>query len=80
MADMNNFLLDGTRIDVEDATARSTANSASSTANAAAQAANQNAQDIADIKALGRVTVSYDNITKAIVINTTGTHTTPTNP
>lgn len=64
MADMDKFILDGTQIDVEDATARQTASAAS------AQSA-INAQDIADLKALSRLTVAYDAQNTAIVFTTT---------
>lgn len=69
MADVNKFILDGTEISVEDATARSTASAASSQASA-------NAQDIADLKALSRLTVSYDATTKAMTFTTTAHSTT----
>ena len=67
MADVNKFFLDSTEIDVEDAIARSTASAASAQAST-------NAQDIADLKALSRLTVSYNSTTKAITF-TTATHT-----
>lgn len=66
MSDVKLFDLDGTSIDVKDATARSVANAAS------AQSA-ANAQDIADLKALSRLTVSYDAQTETIAF-TTVTH------
>lgn len=64
MADMDKFLLDGTQIDVEDSIARTAAQAAS------AQSA-VNAQDIADLKALSRLTVAYDAQNTAIVFTTT---------
>ena len=64
MSDVKIFTLDGTSIDVKDETARNAASSA------AAQA-NQNAQDIADLKALSRLTVSYNAQTETIAFSTT---------
>ena len=64
MADVNKFILDGTEINVEDNVARTTANAASSQASA-------NSQDIADLKALSRLTVSYDASTKTMRFTTT---------
>jgi hypothetical protein len=69
MADVNKFILDGTQIDVEDNVARTTASAASSQASA-------NAQDIADLKALSRLTVSYDATTKAMTFTTSAHSTT----
>ena len=69
MSDVNKFILDGTEINVEDNVARTTANAASSQASA-------NAQDIADLKALSRLTVSYDATTKAMTFTTTAHSTT----
>lgn len=64
MSDVKLFTLDGTDIDVKDETARNAASSA------AAQS-NQNAQDIADLKALSRLTVSYNAQTETIAFSTT---------
>lgn len=69
MADVNKFILDGTEINVEDNVARTTASAASSQSSA-------NAQDIADLKALSRLTVSYDASTKAMTFTTTAHSTT----
>lgn len=69
MADVNKFILDGTEINVEDNVARTTASAASTQASA-------NAQDIADLKALSRLTVSYDATTKAMTFTTTAHSTT----
>jgi hypothetical protein len=66
MADVEIFELDGVPINVLDPTARSTASAASAQSSA-------NAQDIADLKALSRLTVSYDASTKTIAF-TTVTH------
>lgn len=74
MADMDKFLLDNTQIDVMDSVARATANAASASASAASAMATQNAQDIAAIKALGRVSITYDSTNTALVITTTNTH------
>ena len=64
MSNVKLFTLDGTDIDVKDETARNAASSA------AAQS-NQNAQDIADLKALSRLTVSYNAQTETIAFSTT---------
>lgn len=64
MADVELFDLDGTVLNVADASARSAAQAAS------AQSA-ANAQDIADLKALSRLTVAYDANTKTIEFTTT---------
>lgn len=66
MSDVQLFDLDGTSISVKDGTARSTANSAASAAAA-------NAQEIANLKALSRLTVSYNTSTETIAF-TTVTH------
>lgn len=71
MADMDKFILDESQIDVMDTVARATANSASAAAAAAGAMATQNAQDIAAIKALGRVSITYDSSNTALVITTT---------
>lgn len=64
MADVTTFTLNGTDIEVKDSTARSVANAASSQSNI-------NAQDIADLKALSRLTVSYSALTETITFTTT---------
>ena len=64
MANVSTFTLDNTNIDVKDDIARATANSASAQSSA-------NAQDIADLKALSRLTVSYDQSTETIKFSTT---------
>ena len=64
MSDVSIFTLDNTSINVKDATARTTANAASAQSSA-------NAQDIADLKALSRLTVSYDALTETIAFSTT---------
>ena len=64
MSDVKIFDLDGTVIDVKDETARQTANAASAQSNI-------NAQDIADLKALARLTVSYNASTEKITFTTT---------
>ena len=68
MADVSVFNLDGASINVKDDIARTTANGAS------AQSAT-NAQDIADLKALSRLTVSYNSSTETITFNS-NTHAT----
>ena len=64
MSDVQKFTLDGTDINVKDNTARSDAQAAT------AQSA-INAQDIADLKALSRLTVSYNAATETIAFTTT---------
>lgn len=64
MADVQIFDLDGTSISVKDNTARTVANSASALST-------QNAQDIADLKALSRLTVAYNPSTETISFSTT---------
>lgn len=64
MADVQIFDLDGTSISVKDNTARTVANSASALST-------QNAQDIADLKALSRLTVAYNQSTETISFSTT---------
>ena len=64
MADVSIFTLDNVDINVKDTNARQVADSAS------AQSA-ANAQDIADLKALSRLTVSYNSATETIVFSTT---------
>ena len=71
MSDVSKFTLDGTQIDVKDSTARSAAS-------AAATQSSANAQDIADLKALSRLTVAYDGSTETIAF-TSNTHTTSNN-
>lgn len=63
MSDVSIFELDGTSIDVKDSGARLTAQSALSLGG-------QNAQDIADLKALSRLTVSYNAQTETIAFST----------
>lgn len=64
MADVETFDLDGTPINVKDASARQTASSANALSI-------QNAQDIVDLKALSRLTVSYNAATETISFTTT---------
>lgn len=64
MSDVSKFTLDNVDISVKDTTARNTASSASALSS-------QNAQDIADLKALSRLTVSYDSATETIAFSTT---------
>lgn len=63
MSDVSVFTLDNTNINVKDTTARTVANAASTQSAA-------NAQDIADLKALSRLTVSYDAQTETIKFST----------
>lgn len=64
MADVKEFTLDNVPINVKDDVARTTANAASAQASA-------NTQDIADLKALSRLTVSYNAATETIAFTTT---------
>lgn len=63
MSDVQLFDLDGTPISVKDSAARSTATSAASAAAA-------NAQEIANLKALSRLTVAYNSSTETITFTT----------
>lgn len=73
MPDVSIFNLGGQNINVKDATARSTAQSANTTATEAASTANQALQLAQEIEQLSRVTVSYEQQSETIAINT-GTH------
>lgn len=73
MPDVSIFNLGGQNINVKDATARSTAQSANTTATEAASTANQALQLVQEIEQLSRVTVSYEQQSETIAINT-GTH------
>lgn len=64
MADVSTFTLDNTNITVKDTIARDSASAASAQSNI-------NAQDIADLKALSRLTVSYNQSTETISFTTT---------
>lgn len=66
MSNVNTFVLDGKEISVEDAIARADASSAQASV---ATLSNE----IAEIKALSRLTVSYSETTSTITI-TTNTH------
>lgn len=70
MPDVSIFNLGGQNINVKDATARSTAQSANTTATEAASTANQALQLAQEIEQLSRVTVSYDQTTEIITITT----------
>lgn len=70
MPDVSVFNLGGQNIDVKDATARSTAQSASTTASEAASTANQALQLAQEIEQLSRVTVSYEQSSETITITT----------
>lgn len=64
MSDVSTFTLDNVDITVKDSTARSDAN-------AAIAQSSVNAQDIADLKALSRLTVSYNASTETIAFTST---------
>lgn len=63
MSDVSVFTLDNTDITVKDSTARQAASTATALST-------QNAQDIADLKALSRLTVSYNASTETITFTT----------
>lgn len=64
MSDVKEFTLDGVTINVKDEVARQSATAASAQSSA-------NAQDIADLKALSRLTISYNPQTETIAFSTT---------
>ena len=74
MPDVSVFNLGGQNINVQDATARSNAQSANTAANEASTTANKAMQKVEEIEKLSRVTVSYTPATETITI-TTATHT-----
>lgn len=63
MSDVSKFVLDGTSIDVKDATARSEASSASAQVSALATR-------VATLEALSRLTVNYTSATETITFTT----------
>lgn len=70
---VSKFTLDGQDINVKDTEARSAASTAQSAADTANSTANENKEEITKLKALSRVTVSYDETSEDITI-TTATH------
>ena len=70
MPDVSIFSIGGNSITVKDATARSTAQSASTKASQASSTANQALQLAQEIEQLSRVTVSYEQKSETITINT----------
>lgn len=74
MPDVSVFNLGGQDINVKDATARSSAQSANTAANEASTTANKALQKVEEVEKLSRVTVSYTPATETITI-TTATHT-----
>lgn len=68
MSDVSKFVLDNTEISIKDSIARTAASAASSQSSA-------NAQDIADLKALSRLTVGYNSATETITF-TSNSHST----
>lgn len=70
MPDVSIFNLGGTDINVKDASARSTAQSANTTATNAASTANQALKLVQEIEKLSRVTISYDQTNETITITT----------
>ena len=75
MPDVSIFNLGGQNINVKDATARSTAQSANTKASEAATTANNALKKAQEIEKLSRVTVTYEASHETITI-TTATHTT----
>lgn len=78
MPDVMTFTVDGTKINVKDSTARSSASSAAtaasnaqSTANTANSTANANKTAIEALQKLSRLTVSYESTNENISFNTT---------
>lgn len=74
MPDVSVFNLGGQDINVKDATARSSAQSANTAANEAATTANEALKKVKDVEKLSRVTVEYTPSSETITI-TTATHT-----
>lgn len=74
MPDVSVFNLGGQDINVKDATARSTAQSANTAAAEAATKANMALQKVEEVEHLSRITVSYTPSTETITM-TTVTHT-----
>lgn len=74
MPDVSVFNLGGQDINVKDAAARSSAQSANTVANEAATTANKALQKVEKVEQLSRVTVSYAPSTETITI-ATATHT-----
>lgn len=62
-ANVTTFVLDGTSIDIEDKTARASADNALT-------ASAKNTSDIATLKELSRLTVSYDQTASTITFST----------
>ena len=73
MPDVSVFNLGGQNLDVKDANARSTAQSAKTTAEEASTTANKALKKVEEVEKLSRVTVSYTAATETITI-TTATH------
>ena len=73
MSVVSKFIIDGKTIEVSDATARSTANTANATATSAKEESAKNTAAIASIKALPRLSVAYEENTSTITF-TDGTH------
>lgn len=74
MPDVSVFNLGGQNINVKDATARSSAQSANTAANEASATANNALKKVEEVEQLSRVTVSYTPATETITI-ATATHT-----
>lgn len=74
MSDVSVINLKGQDINVKDATARSTAQSANTAATEAATTANKALKKVEEVEKLSRVTIEYTPATETIKITTT-THT-----
>ena len=73
MADLSIFKLDSQTINIKDATARETADSAKTLATTASGNATTALNKVSELEKLSRVTISYDSSTATMTI-TTGTH------
>ena len=73
MADLSIFKLDSQTINIKDATARETADSAKTLATTASGNATTALNKVNELEKLSRVSISYDSSTATMTI-TTGTH------
>lgn len=73
MSDLSIFKLDSQTINIKDATARSTADSAKTLATTASANATTALNKVNELEKLSRVSISYDSNTETMTI-TTGTH------
>ena len=73
MADLSIFKLDSQAININDTTARQTADSAKTLATTASGNATTALNKITELEKLSRISISYDSSTETMTI-TTGTH------